>query len=436
MTYRDATQYLFGLRRFGWRPGLASIERLLALLGDPHAGLPAVHVGGTNGKGSTAAILSAILRAAGLRTALYTSPHLASFTERIQVDGERIPEAEVARLTAELRARCAEHFGRPADPPHPTFFELTTAMAFLHFRQREAEVAVVEVGLGGRLDATNVLRPRAAVITNVSLEHEEYLGKTVAHIAREKAGIIKPETPVVSGAAGEALAVIRAVAAERRAPLVVLPERYAWTIRESTLAGQRFDLRGPVRAYGDLHLALLGRHQVENAVAAVAAAEILSDTGLPVTEAAVREGLRTAAWPGRLQIVNERPRLLLDGAHNPAGMETLVGFLRQHWAVLGRLVVVFGVLQDKNAPAMLDALLPLAAEVILTRPPSDRAAEPAALLGALDGRCPARVVPGVMEAVAAARAVAGPQDTVLITGSLYTVGAVLGGGAGGEQPSD
>src|SRR5512146_102074 len=215
VTYAEATAFLYGLRRFGWRPGLATIERLVALLGDPHSGIPFIHVAGTNGKGSTAAMLDAMFRAAGHRTGLYTSPHLLSFTERIRVNGEPINEAEIVALTQQLKALCAAHFAlattAPAGDrlPHPTFFELTTAMAFLHFRRRGVGAAVIEVGLGGRLDATNVIEPRVAVITNIALEHEQYLGRTLAEVAGEKTGIVKARVPVVTAARGEALEVIR-----------------------------------------------------------------------------------------------------------------------------------------------------------------------------------------------------------------------------------
>jgi dihydrofolate synthase/folylpolyglutamate synthase len=426
--YIEATQYLFQLRRFGWRPGLDTIQHLLARLGNPQARFPAVHVGGTNGKGSTAAILAAILRAAGRRTALYTSPHLVSFTERMQVDGEPIAEAEVAKLTGELRALCAVHFPPGGSPPHPTFFEIATAMAFQYFCSRGVEAAVVEVGLGGRLDATNVLQPLAAVITNVSLEHQEYLGATVAEIAREKAGIVKPGVPVLCGAAGEPLAVIREVAAGRGAPLLALREAYTWTLRDSGLTGQRFDLAGPVRRYEDLRLPLAGGHQVENAVAAVAAAETLEGAGLGVTAETIRRGLERAVWPGRLQVLQERPRVLLDGAHNPAGVDALVAFLEAQRATLGRLTLVFGVLQGKDARAMLARLAPFAERIILTRPPTDRAADPHALARVLGGPGSVRVAADVPAALALARDAAGEDGTVLVTGSLYTVGAALDAG--------
>ena len=286
MTYTEATEFLFSLRRFGWRLGLETIQQLLELLGNPQRSVPSAHIGGTNGKGSTAAMLAAILQTAGQRTGLYTSPHLLDFTERIRVNGRPIGEAEVTHLTARLKEMCAAHFphyptqhpvpdAAPDGLPHPTFFELTTAMAFQFFRQEATEVAVIEVGLGGRFDATNVIIPQVSVVTNVSLEHQEYLGRTLPEIAREKAGIVKPGVPVVTATQGEGYEVIRQAAAERGAPLIPIQEAYTWTIRESGLAGQTFDLAGPARRYAGLRIPLAGRHQTENAVAAIAAAEVL-----------------------------------------------------------------------------------------------------------------------------------------------------------------
>jgi len=432
MTYAQATEFLFGLRRFGWRLGLETVEQLLALVGDPQAKIPTVHIGGTNGKGSTAAMLNAILQRGGYCTGLYTSPHLLDFTERIRVNGVPIGTTEVTRLTAHLRDLCSAHFARdptpnsPADRlPHPTFFELTTAMAFLHFAQQAVEVGVIEVGLGGRFDATNVIRPKLAVVTNVSLEHQEYLGRTLAEIGAEKAGIIKAHVPIVTSTRGEGYEVIRRTASERGAPLVNVGEAYTYTVRHSELAGQTLDLTGPRRRYEALRIPLAGRHQADNAVTAVAAAEVLEELGFHLGEEVIRHGLARARWPGRLQIVSDRPRVMLDGAHNPAGAEALAAFLREHRSTLGRLIMVFGVLKDKDWEAMLAPLGPLADQTILTHPPADRGADPHGLLMA-DRYCAKMDIsadPG--EGLTAALNMARPEDTILVTGSLYTVAAAL-----------
>jgi dihydrofolate synthase/folylpolyglutamate synthase len=435
MTYAEATDFLFSLRRFGWRLGLETIQRLLTLLGNPQRRVPSAHIGGTNGKGSTAAMLAAILQTAGHRTGLYTSPHLLDFTERIRVDGRPIRRAEVTHLTARLKELCAAHFAdhpmsnpTPLAPdrlPHPTFFELTTAMAFQFFRQEATEAAVVEVGLGGRFDATNVITPQVSVVTNISLEHQEYLGRTLPEIAGEKAGIVKPGVPVVTATHGEGYEVIRQASVERGAPLIPIQEAYTWAIRESGLAGQTFDLAGPARRYAGLRLPLAGRHQTENAVAAIAAAEVLEAQGFRVGEAAIRQGLERARWPGRLQIVSERPRILLDGAHNPAGAQALAAFVAEHRARLNRLILVFGVLRDKDWEAMLAPLGQLADQAILTHPPADRGADPHHLVAADRYCAKVEIATDPAQGVALARSVAHPEDTILVTGSLYTVAAAL-----------
>jgi dihydrofolate synthase / folylpolyglutamate synthase len=431
VTYAEATAFLYGLRRFGWRPGLATIRRLLALAGDPHVGIPSFHVGGTNGKGSTAAMLASILQAAGYRTGLYTSPHLLSFTERIRVGGKPIDEAEIVEYTEQLKGLCAAHFAPETTSPlrdrlpHPTFFELTTAMAFLHFRRHAVNAAVVEVGLGGRLDATNVIQPRAAIITNIALEHQEYLGRTLAEIAGEKAGIIKAGTSVVTAARGDALEVIRRAAAPLHAPVVSVSHAYRWVVRESSLSGQTFDLESPTRRYETLRLSLVGRHQVENAVLAVATAEVAQEQKWSLDVAAIHRGLEQAVWPGRLHIVRDRPRIILDGAHNPAGAEALATFLTEHRSTLGRLILVFGVLSDKDWGTMLGILAPLADEIILTSPPGERAADPAALAPAARGHAKVSIAADPERALTQARATAQTEDTILVAGSLYTVAAAL-----------
>jgi dihydrofolate synthase/folylpolyglutamate synthase len=432
MTYTQATEFLFSLRRFGWRLGLETMERLLSLLDNPHTRVPSIHIGGTNGKGSTAAMLDAILRAAGNHTGLYTSPHLLDFTERIRVNGVPIPEPEVMQLTAELKDLSSAHFAHqpipnpPADrPPHPTFFELTTAMAFLHFARQAVDAAVIEVGLGGRFDATNVIIPLVAVVTNVSIEHQEYLGRTLPEIATEKAGIIKENVPVVTATRGESYEVIRRTAAERGAPLVNIHESYAYAIRESGLAGQTLDLTGPGRQYQALWIPLAGRHQAENAVNAVAAAEALEGLGFHMGEEAIRRGLTKASWPGRLQIVADRPRIILDGAHNPAGAQALAAFLAEQRSAVNRLIMVFGVLKDKDWEAMLASLGPLADQTILTHPPADRGADPHELLMADRFCSKVEIAADPAEGLALARTVARPEDAILVTGSLYTVAAIL-----------
>ena len=432
MTYSEAIAYLYGLQRYGVKLGLENIQRLLGAVGDPHRRFPSILVGGTNGKGSTAAFLSSILKAAGCRVGLYTSPHLLEFTERIQVDGQAIAGADVASLTDELRQVIADLFSLPLTPyplppviSHPTFFEVATALAFMHFTRSQVDYAVVEVGLGGRFDATNVLDPQVAVITNIALEHEEYLGKTLGAIATEKAGIVKEATLVVTAVdVPEALVVITDACRKRAATLFDVRSAYDWQVHRSDLSGQRFSLSEKGQPTETFDIRLLGRHQVINAVTALAASRLLRTTGATISESSIREGLRLARWPGRLQLTGGRPLVILDGAHNPAGAIALRAFLEEQ-RFAGRLTLVFGVLQDKNWIAMLQELSPLAKRVILTRPESERAADPRHLLEA--GRfCPKLdILEDVAEAIALAKAVTDPEDAVVVTGSLFVISAAL-----------
>jgi dihydrofolate synthase/folylpolyglutamate synthase len=442
MTYTDAVSFLYGLSRFGIKLGLQNIQRLLAALGDPQRACPSVHIAGSNGKGSTAAFLASILQAAGHRVGLYTSPHLLDFTERLRVDGRPATESEILALTEEVKAAADRAFGPAPDPgdsrpgtrdpgpaaraAYPTFFEFTTAMGLLHFARKGVGVAVVEVGLGGRFDATNVLDPLVAVITNIALEHTEYLGRTVAAIAGEKAGIVKAGGTVVTASQdADALAVIQATCRERGAALHRVQAEVSLARAANGLDGQRFAAATRARDYGELRIPLLGGHQVLNAATALAVAERLEGRGIAVGEAPIRRGLAAARWPGRLQIVGRDPLLILDGAHNPAGAAALRDFLLDRRAAFDRLFLVFGVLRDKDWEGMLSALGPLAHQVILTRPEGDRAAHPWDLAAA-DRYCAKLDIREHMgDAIALARAAAAPADAVLITGSLFSVAAAL-----------
>jgi dihydrofolate synthase/folylpolyglutamate synthase len=444
--YSQAIAYLYGLQRFGVKLGLESIARLLQAVGDPHRRFPSILIGGTNGKGSTAAFLASILQAAGYRIGLYTSPHLLDFTERIRVDGQGISSIEVARLTDELRSIVADLFPAPRTPhlvprtsdlaprtsdptprtfSHPTFFEVTTALAFLHFARTEVDFAVIEVGLGGRFDATNILDPEVAVITNIALEHQEYLGRTLGAIAAEKAGIVRKGSHVVTAAdSPEALAVIAGACRAQGATLLDIRDACDWQISRSDLSEQRFILAQAGEPTGEFTIRLLGRHQVTNAATAIAAARLLRARGAHIPEGSIREGLRLTRWPGRLQLFPGHPLVILDAAHNPAGAKALRGFLEEQ-QFAGRLILVFGVLKDKDWTAMLQELGPLARRVILTRPESDRAADPRGLVEAERFCAKLEILEDVPEAITLARAVAEPQDVIVVTGSLFIISAAL-----------
>jgi dihydrofolate synthase/folylpolyglutamate synthase len=414
--------YLYGLQGHGIKPGLSLTIALLGALGDPHQAFRVVHVGGTNGKGSTAAMVASVLAAQGYRVGLYTSPHLVDFTERIRINGAPISPERVGELTEAIRHAAGTRLMEP-----PTFFEATTALAFLHFAEQGVQYAVVEVGMGGRFDATNVLTPLVSVITTIGLDHQEYLGDTPEAIAREKAGIVKRGVPVVTGRLGAGpLRVIRAAASDRLAPCLSLGEDFD-ILGETP---QRFAYRGVWRAYDGLSCPLAGRHQLDNAACALAALELADERGATVGEGAIRDGIRTVRWPGRLELAGRKPDLLLDGAHNPQAAEALAAYLtalrgRGGLAGRGRLILVIGMMRDKDHRGVLARLtaVPGVAQVIVTRAAHPRAAAPEDLArkGA-DLGVPVQVCPSVGEAFARARALAGPDDTILITGSLLVVG--------------
>ncbi|OQW62657.1 MAG: hypothetical protein A4S17_01330 [Proteobacteria bacterium HN_bin10] len=427
MAYHETLEFLFSLQKHGIRPGLAIIEALLARLGRPERRFPSVHIGGTNGKGSTAAMAASMLRAAGYRVGLYTSPHLVDFRERIRVDGDDIPEDRVAALADRLR-QAMEGLERA-----PTFFEFTTAMAFERFAESAVDLAVVEVGLGGRFDATNVLAPLASAITTVSIDHVEYLGRTVRDIAFEKAGIVKARTPLVTGRlTADAEDVIRQVAADRGAPRL----RWGTDFRAAgdPLGGFRYE--SVRRTFDRLQCPLPGAHQVDNAACAVSLIETLADKGFPVSEAAVREGLARTHWEGRLETVERRPTVVLDGGHNAAAAAALA----EHLAAArrdrpeARVILVVGMMRDKDRTGFLRALAPLADEIIVTQPALARATSAEELaadvveacggIGRDGGHLPIHRVPVPAEALAHAKRLASAHDLIYVTGSLMLVGDV------------
>lgn len=437
MNYSESIEYLFSLQRMGARLGTRTVSILLARLGDPQNSYPSVLVAGTNGKGSTAAFLASILRAAGIRTGLYTSPHLVRFEERITVDGEIIPPEETARLVSLVHEQVEQMVARGGETERLSFFETATAMAFRHFQDRQVDLAVVEVGMGGRLDATNVVDAISCLITPIDLDHREHLGSTVGAIAWEKAGILKAGGRAITAPQSpEALEVLKRAAAVRGATLVELDQ--IWRVVEGT--GDALTLvpaADPARRLENLTLALAGRHQRTNAALAVAAATRLPNFQERISEEAIRRGLAEARWPGRCEVVDGRPTLLLDGAHNPASARALRHFLVENYTSKGKKVVmIFGAMQDKDITGMMEVLFPCASRVILTRAETPRAADPV-VLESLGRRfkTPAVRAPGLAPALSAARDEAGPDGVVCVTGSLYLVGDVKTLLEGGEPRS-
>jgi len=402
MKYVEAIEFLYGLRLFGAKFGLENTRKLAALAGNPQNHLHFIHVAGTNGKGSTCAMLEAIYRAAGLRTGLFTSPHLVSFRERLQINRQLITEEEVVELVEEIIPLLKDF---PAGH-HPTFFEVVTVMALRHFARNHCELVIWETGLGGRLDATNIVTPLASLITNIALDHTQWLGDTLARIAAEKAGIIKPGVPILTTTdEPEALAVIQQVARTHRAP---------------------FRHIGPsARVGADTPLpALPGEHQRRNAALALATIQVLHPI-VPVPPEAIRTGLAGVAWPGRLQTLELSGNrcLLLDGAHNPAGVATLCAAL-QNRPRNDRPALIFGALEDKKWPEICHLLAPLSDRIHVVPVASERSANPRELADAFRAARPdARVLawPDLRSALIACQ----EETCTIVTGSLYLVGEAL-----------
>jgi dihydrofolate synthase/folylpolyglutamate synthase len=457
-TYESAVAQMFALgHELAHTPShkfdLAHMRVLLAALGHPEAAFPSVLIAGTNGKGSTAATLASILQAAGLRTGLYTSPHLVSINERIRIDGALISDRDFAELHGEVERVAANLVGNSGLPWHPSFFEMLTAIAFQHLARQKVEIAVLEVGMGGRLDATNVVEPRVSVITDISLDHQKFLGNTIGEIAREKAGIIRPggvvvtlpQQPEANDVIGNTILSLgaQAVSAVDYVPPMspasaqypVPGTRKKAQTTEGAAAGNT-ENRGWFSRYPLLVMCheilietpLVGRHQLRNVALAVAAAVELGKQGFPVTAQAIERGIRETRWPGRFQVVPPRdglPEIVFDVAHNPAGAWALRSTLSSVYEERP-LTFVFGAMRDKAIGEIGEILFPLAERVIVTRAENPRSATPSEIREAA-GRVAVEVIaaPDVASALEKARALAVPTGLVVVTGSIYIVGEAL-----------
>lgn len=418
MSYSSVIEYLYALQKHGIKLGLETMQILLDRIGNPHRSLRVLHIGGTNGKGSTAAMVASVLQHSGRCVGLYTSPHLVEFRERIRVNGCMITENQVEELIARLRAALK-------DDLEPTFFEMTTALAFLHFADMEVDVAVLEVGLGGRFDATNIVeQPLASAITTIGLDHQEYLGHTEEAIAFEKGGIIKPFVPVVIGRMRqEAEQVLRRIARDRSAPL--------WQLgRDFAIDGNRpegLTYRGVSRVLGDLTCGLAGRHQWDNAACALALLEAAGRAGIETDEAALRSGLRSVSWEGRLESIDEYPKIVLDGAHNPAAAHALAEYLKDFSIShpTSRIILVWGMMRDKDRRGFIAPLLPFVSEIVLTQAVLARSATVQELRATLhEWHGPVLDAALPMDAMTVAKRRALPHDLICITGSLMLLGDI------------
>jgi dihydrofolate synthase/folylpolyglutamate synthase len=424
MNPAERRAYLGRLEKFGIRLGLENVRTLLADLGNPQNAFPSVLVAGTNGKGSVCAMLAEALRRNGLRTGLYTSPHLVRVEERIRIDGAPVPSRTFGRLLEVVRASVERLVAGGKLASHPTYFEVLTAAALLRFAERKADIAVLEVGLGGRFDATNAVTPLVSVITTIALDHQEHLGRTLGEIAFEKAGIVKPGVPVVCGVrrGGDAYRVIRRRAREIGAPFLgVWDDGELETVR--TGRGYRFTYRRGGRDLG-FSPGLAGKHQGANAAVALAAAGELRRVWKPLDDRRLLAGIANTSWEGRLEIASRLPLVILDGAHNPEGATALATYLRE--VVRRPVVLVFGVMKDKDAKAMARSLFPLAETIILTSAPLQRSASPAELRAAVGDLAGRRTFlePRVGRAVRLALRESLGRTPVVVAGSLYLVGEV------------
>jgi dihydrofolate synthase/folylpolyglutamate synthase len=432
MNYQEALDYILSFADYERLPrsalvwDLRRIERLLERLGNPQDAARSIHVAGTKGKGSTAAMIASVLTEAGYRVGLYTSPHLFSFTERIQAGGRPIAEDAFARLTEFIKPD-VEAINRIGEFGELTTFEILTALAFTFFREIEADYQVLETGLGGRLDATNVVRPEVGVITSISFDHTDVLGDTLARIATEKAGIIKPESTVVcSPQFPEAMEVIERTCRERGVRLVRVDTEVTWHQGDFSTDGQSFHLKGLEREY-DLRIPLLGEYQLENAATAVASIEVLAGMGARVSPENISAGLEQVHWPGRLQVLRREPWVIVDSAHNVYSVKKLGEALKRHFH-FERIIFILGVSSDKDVAGIIAEAASLASEVIISRSRHPRAVEPATLVNefAKHGVTP-QVAETVAAAVRLALDMAKPDDLICAAGSVFVIAEVMEG---------
>jgi len=430
MDFKAAVDYILSFADYERMPrsavvfDLRRIEQLLERLGNPQNAAKSVHIAGTKGKGSTSAMIASILSQSGYRTGLYTSPHLLNIRERIQVDGQLIAEDEFVRLTAMIKPE-VEAVNARGDFGTLTTFEILTALAFACFREKEIAYQVLEVGLGGRLDATNVVKPQVCVITSISYDHMDVLGDTLTKIAGEKAGIIKSGSIAVSvPQSPEAMRVIKDVCQQKGVKLVRVGSDVTWQRKSFRPEGQSFEIQGLMDKY-QLSVPLVGEHQLENAAAAVAAAEVLAELGGRITGETIARGIANVSWPGRLQILRRKPWVIVDGAHNGDSIRRLVAALKQYFP-FGKAVVIFGASSDKNIAAMVAELVSFPDRVIVTRSHHPRALAVERLVDEFSkqGMMP-ETSEDVETAMAQSLSIAGPDDLICATGSLFLVAEVM-----------
>lgn len=422
--YQQALDYVFSFIDFSLThqenisPDKFELERMedfSALMGSPHAAYPTIHVAGTKGKGSVSALCASALRAGGYKVGLYTSPHLNDFRERIQVNGQMISELDFAAIVEQIK---------PVAPQLPgiTSYEIQTMLGFLYFARQQVDIAVVEVGLGGRLDSTNIVTPMVSVITSISYDHTRVLGDTLAQIAAEKGGIIKPGVPLVSSPQQpEALNMLQQIAAERQAPLTLVGRDLTFSQTHNSLQGQSITLEMEGES-AEFELPLLGEHQAENAATAYATLRVLGEQGWQLPQSAIRQGFAEVCWPGRFEIVRQAPYVVLDGAHNRYSAAKLSQAISAYFPS-AKVVLLFGASEDKDIPAIFAELLPGVDTLLPVQAEHPRASTVENLVEmAAPYACEVRILPSIEEALRQGQQIAGPDGVVVATGSLYLVG--------------
>lgn len=413
-SYRESIKYLYSLQKYGVKFGLSKTYQLMKRLGNPHHGKTYIHIAGTNGKGSVSAMLESILSMAGMKVGFYSSPHLVRFTERFRVNQKEITQKRVAELTDRLR-----NIIDPDNPP--TYFEATTVICLTYFAEENTDISIMEVGMGGRLDATNIIKPVVSAITNISLEHQAFLGRRLIDIAGEKAGIIKKGVDTVTAATQPSvIRLFKGVCAKKNAPF--------WRVGKDMRyrsAGSGLSYYGLKHTFRDLDVSLKGNYQKRNIALAIAIIELLEQKGYEISSRDIKEGLRETIWPGRLHLISKNPLVVLDGAHNPEGIRRLAEAVEKAFSY-NRLILVIGIMKDKDIGNMISRLVPMADYVICTSPDYYRSADSGDLMKIAYSRGGhVEAVPVISKAIERAKQIAGPQDMILITGSLFTIGEAL-----------